>query len=80
LLYLSGRKSSTPYLYKQQSSEIPGAIDAIAADVRAGVPALVLVLPLQLDLYDPDGRIWDALRTSYEYDRSFRSAEVWRRR
>jgi len=80
LLYLTGRLNSSPYLYKQQSSEIPGAIQDIADEVARGVPAYVLVLPFQLELYDPDGLIWEALRDRYEYDRSFRSAEVWRRR
>ena len=80
LLYLTGRQNSSPYLYKQQTSEIPGAIDDIADELAAGVPAYVLILPRQLELYDPEGRIWESLRESYVYERSFRTAEVWRRR
>ena len=80
LLYLSGRRSSTPYLYKQQTTEIPGALEGQAADVSAGRPALVFLIPLQLERYDPEGLIRAALPAHYEYDRSFWSAEVWRRR
>jgi len=80
LLYLTGRLSSSPYLYKQQTTEVPGALESQAADLRAGVPALVFLLPLQLERYDPDDLIRNALAPHYEYDRSFRSAEVWKRR
>ena len=80
LVYLTGRHHSSPYLYKQQTSEIPGAIDDIADDLEAGVPAYVLILPSQLDRYDPEGLIRASLTEAYEYERSFRTAEVWRRR
>ncbi len=80
LVYLTGRKSSTPYLYKQQTSEIPGALADIVDDLRAGTPAYVLVIPTQLEMHDPSDSIRDALDERYVYERSFWSAEVWRRR
>lgn len=80
LLYLTDRLSSSPYLYVQQSTEIPGAMTEIARDLEAGVPAYVLVLPRQLEIYDPGDQIRSALTERYVYETSFRSAEVWRRR
>jgi 4-amino-4-deoxy-L-arabinose transferase-like glycosyltransferase len=80
IIYRSERRSSWPYLYAQQTSDIPGALDDAANHLRRAEPAYVVVQYDRLERWDPDGLLLAALTERYVYDRSFGELEVWRRR